>query len=225
MSEIKVFEFSQLERIKPIEIVLKETYFGVLYGLEYGNKTKIGCTTQPYTLAKTIKRITDKYGMEQINKILISSKCTNYRENAKKLHKHFADLKIGETDLFDIPFDDFVEQFLKLTIEYEDKSLLFEKKADDFNEMMKRYTLSETNSIENIQQVAWSLYKEFEIKLIEFTSDYIETILSVINIGTLSKNQQENLVSNVIKVHNEMQQFLSEHNDKAVDEFRRILGN
>lgn len=45
-----------------MESGLKDTYLGVVYAVEYGDKLKIGYSTKPYTRIMVLKRNAEKYG-------------------------------------------------------------------------------------------------------------------------------------------------------------------
>ena len=138
-NELQIFNNEQFGQVKELERANRNNYIGFYYFLEWGNVVKIGCSKKPYQRLLALKR-TAKYGGLCIGRIGISQGHTNYAENEKILHKHFADYRKNDTELFSISFIDAVNS-IPSDIVLKDETKKKETQADNFLSGMKSFVL------------------------------------------------------------------------------------
>lgn len=144
MNELQIFNNSEFKEMRTTDKNLKDTYLGVVYALEYGDKLKIGCSKQPYTRVMALRRNAEKYGNAILGRICISIPHTNYKEIESFLHKRFSNFRVEGTELFDVTFNDFVKIFKNEKIDFKDETEKFEKKSQAFFEAMKSFIMGGT---------------------------------------------------------------------------------
>ena len=145
MNEIKIFESSEMGELRILEKRLVSTYLGVVYALEYGDKLKIGHSTRPYTRIMALKRNGEKYGKVSIWRVCISTPHTNHFEIERVLHEKFLDYRVGNTELFDIGFDEFIRCFENTTLNMRDDTEKIDAKANSFLSNIKSFILGGFN--------------------------------------------------------------------------------
>jgi hypothetical protein len=143
MNELIIFNNPKFGEIRTVESGLKDTYLGVVYAVEYGDKLKIGYSTKPYTRIMVLKRNAEKYGNMALGRVCISSPHTNYREIESFLHGRFADLRIEGTELFNIKFDDFVKIFRFEKINFKDETESIRRRSQAFFNGLKGFIIGE----------------------------------------------------------------------------------
>ena len=143
MNELMIFQNPEFGEIRTIESSLKDTYLGVVYAIEYGDKLKIGYSTKPYTRIMVLKRNAEKYGNMVLGRVCISSPHTNYREIESFLHGRFADSRNEGTELFDVKFDDFVKIFRSEKINFKDETEAIERRAQAVFNGLKGFIMGE----------------------------------------------------------------------------------
>ena len=136
-TEVKLFNSHEFGQLRGLEKENKDKYTGFFYILEYGNFVKIGSTKSPHTRMQSLKRSAVNYNNSTIGRLALSAQHTNYVENEKVLHKHFSKFRKADSELFDLPFEDIVNNLPEL--EYKDETEEFERRADAFFEGMKRF--------------------------------------------------------------------------------------
>lgn len=140
MSELQIFNNAEFGRVKELERSNGNVYIGFYYFLEWGDLVKIGCSKKPYKRLMALKRMAENYGGLCIGRIGISQGHTNFAENEKILHKHFADYRHNDTELFSISFVDAVNSIPR-DIVLKDETKEKEMKADNFLGGMKSFVL------------------------------------------------------------------------------------
>lgn len=138
MNDLKIFNNAEFGQIRTVEKSVSNAYMGFYYILEYGNCIKIGSSKSPYTRLRQLRRQAEKYGNTSIGRMALSINHTNYRENEKVIHEIFKEYKIGDTELFNINLEDFIEKFDCVPIIHLDESAQLNKKAEVFCEGMKQ---------------------------------------------------------------------------------------
>lgn len=144
MNELKIFEKNDYGPINQIEKSLKDTYLGVFYAIEYGDRIKIGQSKKPYTRIMALKRNAEKYGGIILGRVCLSQAHTNHKENEAKLHNFFSKQRKQETELFDINLDDFIRALSEIDIEYRDETAQIKSRAQDIFTGLKGLILGGT---------------------------------------------------------------------------------
>ncbi|MDE7093851.1 MAG: GIY-YIG nuclease family protein, partial [Oscillospiraceae bacterium] len=101
MHRFQIFNSDEFEHIKSIESTTKDSFFGFIYFLEYGENIKIGYSQTPSSRIKQLKKQAE-YGKIKLGNVAISKPHTNYRENEKLLHQYFNQNRISGTELFSV---------------------------------------------------------------------------------------------------------------------------
>lgn len=135
------FELKDLEKASP--------YNGFVYIVEFGDKTKIGCTTNPSRRIGQLKA-TAAYGGLVLGRIALTPEHTNYREIESLLHGYFAKYRVEGTELFKLGFDEILASLPELPLKNE--SLCFDEQANAFVDAMKGFLLGATDS-DNVRRI------------------------------------------------------------------------
>lgn len=123
MDELKIFEKDEFLRIKDFQKEKPNAVMGIVYAIEYGDGfSKIGMSSVPANRTLTLKHYISDYMQYPVNRIMITTWHTNYRQNEKKLHKEFSDCRIPNTELFSVNVQEIVDSIKRGTICFEDKS-------------------------------------------------------------------------------------------------------
>lgn len=85
-------------------------WHGYIYALEYGDKLKIGHTTNLSQRIKSIVRGASNYGDVDFEDLSVaySMAHTNHAENEKILHDYFKDFRKNGSELFSVSLSDFL---------------------------------------------------------------------------------------------------------------------
>lgn len=129
------FELNDLEQASP--------YTGFVYIVEFGDKTKIGCTNNPSRRIGQLKA-TAAYGGLGLGRIALTPEHTNYREIESLLHHYFAKYRVEGTELFNLGFDEILASLPELPLK--DESLRLNEKANDFLDVLKDIVLGANDS-------------------------------------------------------------------------------
>lgn len=144
MNEIKVFTNEHFNTLKNLE--KSSPFIGFVYILEWGNKTKIGCSTNPSNRINQLKA-TALYGGVNLGRIALTPGHTNYLEIESFLHRHYAEYRIEGTELFNLEFDEVLSSLPALPLK--DESQILNEKATTFFEFLKGTVLGsdDTDSV------------------------------------------------------------------------------
>ena len=134
--DLQIFTNKQFGEIRTIEKSKSNAYFGFFYILEWNDKVKIGCTAHPYQRIRQLQKAAD-YGRIKTGKFAISQEHTNYRDNEKKLHNHFKQFRLKNTELFEISFD-YATSNLPINLLFLDESESIRQGSIKFAEAMKK---------------------------------------------------------------------------------------
>lgn len=145
MNEIKIFENEKFFELKDLEQA--SPYTGFVYIVEFGDKTKIGCTTNPSRRIGQLKAVA-AYGGFGLGRIALTPGHTNYRETELLLHHYFAKDRIEGTELFNLGFDEILASLPELPLK--DESLRLHDEASAFLEFLKDTVLG-TNDSDNVR--------------------------------------------------------------------------
>lgn len=104
-NQMQIFNNPQFGEIRTIENGLKNTYFGVVYALEYGDMVKIGSSAKPYTRIMALSHQANDYAEMPIGRCLLSSPHTNFRKNEIKIHNLFSVYRKDDTELFNVSLE------------------------------------------------------------------------------------------------------------------------
>lgn len=126
MNDIKVFTNEQYDELKGLK--KSSPYIGFVYILEWGNKTKIGWSTNPSKRINQLKK-TALYGGVDIGRIAITPGHTNYWGIENFLHKYYAKHRIEGTELFNLGFDEILNSLPVLLLEDESQMLCEKENA------------------------------------------------------------------------------------------------
>ena len=85
-----------------------------------------------------------KYNNVEIGRVALSIPHTNYRQNERILHNMFSQSRIGNTELFDIPFNDFNSLDLKYENDFNK-----DRRAEAFIDFVMRFVKGEFNDVLN----------------------------------------------------------------------------
>ena len=129
MNQLTIFNNEEFGTIRAIERARSSEHVGFIYVLEWDDAVKIGCTMYPCRRLKELKRQAERYGNVSLNRFAISKEHTNYRENERKMHEHFAKYRRGNTEIFYITMKEIEVKFPK-HIEFLDKSDEIEKECN-----------------------------------------------------------------------------------------------
>lgn len=140
MNNVQIFEHEEFGKVRNIENKNRGKYTGFFYVLEWDNLVKIGSTKNPYQRVMALRRNAEKYGKSKIGRVAFSKPHTNYKENEKKLHEKFSDCRKNDSELFNISFDEVMNNELG-DIEYLDESEKIDKRAESFANGMKNFIL------------------------------------------------------------------------------------
>lgn len=145
MNEIKIFENEKFFELKDLEQT--SPYTGFVYIVEFGDKTKIGCTTNPSRRIGQLKA-TAAYGGFGLGRIALTPEHTNYRETELLLHHYFAKDRVEGTELFNLGFDEILASLPELQLK--DESLRLYDETNAFLEFLKDTVLG-TNDSDNVR--------------------------------------------------------------------------
>ena len=137
-NEIRVFDSTEFDKLRAVKST--SSYIGYVYLFEWGNFTKIGRTKNPYQRAKTLMRTAEKYGGVKAGRFAVSVGHSNFAENEKKLHNHFAKYRMNGSELFSKAFDEVYCSLPKL--KYEDNSEELEEANRQSFESFKKWLFS-----------------------------------------------------------------------------------
>lgn len=131
----------------------KELGIGYVYIAEWGNIVKIGCTQNPYYRIKELSCVAN-YSNVKITRIALSKIHSNYKENEKMFHNHFKKYRIEKTELFNISFDDALNNL--------PSDILYKDELDEFINFPKiEYILQKIEQCNDIVDILY-FAKEFE---------------------------------------------------------------
>lgn len=118
-NEIQIFSNPQFGEIEAVEQKFADIKSkGWVYALEYGDKVKIGCSSNPsHRYAHLIHNGADYAGLK-MGRFALSKACVNFRRMESDLHKRFAQYRKEGTELFSLPFDRIVSTFSKLDYDF-----------------------------------------------------------------------------------------------------------
>lgn len=139
MNELQIFNDVESEELYQFEKSLKR-YCGVIYGVEFGNRLKIGKTLMPYRRMKALNRIA-MYCGEKLGRVAVSVPHTNFSKNETKIHEIFSYARIKGTELFALSMDDFLTTLRTIDFEFLDDSKQFAEEAKRFIDTMKQLIL------------------------------------------------------------------------------------
>ncbi len=123
MNELKIFEKDEFSQIKDFQKEKPNAVMGIVYAIEYGNGfCKIGMSSVPANRTLALKHYISDYMQYPVNRIMITTWHTNYRQNEKKLHEEFSDCRIPNTELFCVNVQDVVDSIKRGVICFEDNS-------------------------------------------------------------------------------------------------------
>ena len=120
-NNLQIFSSDNLEPIRDFEKSIGD-YLGVIYFFEYGNKVKIGRTIRPYQRIKALKRDAERYHETKTGRVAFTQLHTNFVETEKIFHKYFDDMRVVNTELFDISFDCLLQELANIDVDYKDES-------------------------------------------------------------------------------------------------------
>lgn len=168
-------EFKQLDKSFQFGT---DCYKGVVYLVEWGDKTKIGKTSKPLGRVKNLIHIAEDYALVKCGKIAISRPHTNFSKNETIMHRYFKNARIANGELFKIGFSDALSMLKSL--EFEDNSEALNAKAEVGLKMIKDLLMPSVNSANST-----IVYQNDE----EYVSEEVKTgehIYSQTIIGTCS---------------------------------------
>jgi phage antirepressor YoqD-like protein len=134
----------------------KDSPLGFVYAVEYGCMIKIGCTKNPRNRLMHLRSVAEKYGGISLGRVCLIGPIYKFYKAECIIHKAFSESRKAGTELFDIPFDFFVEQSSSFDIMFE------------FNQ--EEWGLRSRSSLE-------SLKKLLGYENVENESDYVLSIL------------------------------------------------
>lgn len=140
MNELKVFEKTDVEKLKEIEKINKNSYMGFFYLLEWDNIVKIGYSQKPHQRLMSLKRTAGNYNGVNIGRMALSKGHTNYRDNENLLHKHFLKHRINGTELFSLTFEEALSK-IPDDIIFKDETNKREAKAEILFDGMKNFIM------------------------------------------------------------------------------------
>jgi len=95
------------------------SHFGFVYAVEYGSMLKIGCTQKPHSRLMLLRSKAEKYGAIPLGRVCLIGPLYKHYSAERIIHNIFSDSRKAGTELFDIPFDFFVEQSSSFNITFE----------------------------------------------------------------------------------------------------------
>ena len=98
-------EYEDIESIPPIT----QRGMGVIYCVLFGNRLKIGCSSDPVTRYKTFCHDA-KYHDADLGDMFFSSFHYNFKNNERIIHERFANKRFAGTELFDIDTSEFFRE-------------------------------------------------------------------------------------------------------------------
>lgn len=126
MSKINWIDYDDSQNIAP------KNYQGCVYVIEWAKYIKIGSTKKIKHRFNQLVHQATHYGDTKIGRCVITELHTNYVENEKKLHAHFAKSRKPHTELFTMSLDMFIAKCpqLELKQETEMKEQLAERNCE-----------------------------------------------------------------------------------------------
>jgi len=139
----KFIIFKELEDIAKLEKP-QSIFCGYVYAIEYGENLKIGYTQNPKQRVIALRGQAKLYADKNIGWMALSPPHTNFMENEKFLHQHFAEKRLSG-ELFSLTFKQFINQCPDLEFQdlSEEKSLLSRQSL----ELLKSFILGTTELI------------------------------------------------------------------------------
>ena len=134
MSGLLVFNSAGCEALYQFEKSLK-AYFGVFYGVEFGEYVKIGKSSAPYRRMIELQGVAS-YGGKSLGRVCVSVPHTNYSENETKIHDYFSYARKGTLELFDLTIEQFMEKLPAINLEYKDDSARLERETRENAEQL-----------------------------------------------------------------------------------------
>lgn len=103
--------FWQKHETAKSEDIPKKTpaYSGCVYVIEYGDFVKIGCTHTPRQRLRGLECNARLYGETKTGRVWLSVPHVNYTKNETLIHRALKERRVSTSELFDIPFDDWLE--------------------------------------------------------------------------------------------------------------------
>ena len=113
-------------------------YDGVVYILECNNCIKIGQTTKLAERIKTLVRTAEMYGDFTVNRVWFTRPHTNFQENERILHKHFAPYRKSATEVFMINPDEAIKKLPSLSLQNDQIQMMLnaKKRSDALVELL-----------------------------------------------------------------------------------------
>ena len=105
-------------------------HFGVVYAVEYGDKVKVGCSSNVVLRMQQLRRQAESYGNVKMGRFFCTMPGTNYKSMEKQAHQMMADKRITGTELFDVDIDEAISVLNEL--EPIDESPVIEARAHEF---------------------------------------------------------------------------------------------
>lgn len=141
MNNIKIFENEKSFELKDLEKT--SPYTGFVYIVEFGDKTKIGCTNNPSRRIGQLKA-TAAYGGLVLGRIALTPEHTNYRDTEQLLHLYFSKYRVEGTELFKLGFDEIMASLPELPLK--DESLRLHEKENAIFEALTDFVLGANDS-------------------------------------------------------------------------------
>lgn len=147
MKELKIWNnFTELKESGIFEI---EEYFGYVYFVEYGKYLKIGCTKNPLERLRTLSSNAKLYHDVVLGRIYITPMHTNYPENERILHRHFALRRKDNSELFSISIEEAIGSIAEIPLSFLDESAEKEERHKKIIEGIIKY-ISQSKCKENM---------------------------------------------------------------------------
>lgn len=108
MGEIQTFENYGCLAVSDVEHPRAGKYdgrLGVVYAVEFGDKVKVGCTTNIKRRMSHLRTTARGYALTDIGRIAFTDYCRNWYQCEKEAHTRLAKFRMGSTELFDVDFD------------------------------------------------------------------------------------------------------------------------
>jgi len=134
MNELRVFEneeFGKLKAYKPDSMGE-----GYVYAVEYGDFVKIGSSINPYMRLQTFIRDAENYNNTKIGRVVVTPSHSNYKNNERFLHNHYATKRKQGTELFSISLNEYVREIPSI-VTFEHNSRFNEEALDGLMQVFK----------------------------------------------------------------------------------------
>ena len=101
---------------KVIKIKRDDWSLGFVYVVEYGDMVKIGITCDPYDRFTSVYNPAKKLGLKP-GRVFISPAHRQYLKTERALHRHFAECRIPNTELFRIRFSEKIPEIMCMALD------------------------------------------------------------------------------------------------------------